>query len=154
VSALPVVEPELRHFLHPGGVVAFDRPAVVTTILGSCVSLCLYDTVTGVGGMNHFLLPGGGEGPRYAEPACEELRRLVLARGASPWHLRAKLFGGAWMHAGGTALGPRNGEVARAILQDWRLPLTAFDVGGPHGRKLVFETATGHAFVRALGASA
>jgi chemotaxis protein CheD len=154
VSALPVAEPEERCFLHPGGIVAFDRPAVVTTILGSCVSLCLYDTLAGVGGANHFVLPDGGEGPRYAESACEELRRLVIALGASPWHLRAKLFGGAWMHAGGVALGPRNGEVARAILLGWRLPLVAADLGGPHGRKLVFETATGHAFVRTLGASA
>jgi chemotaxis protein CheD len=154
VSALPTAQPELRHFLHPGGVVAYDRPAAVTTILGSCVSLCLYDTVSGVGGMNHFVLPGPGDGARYADPACEELRRLVLAHGASPWHLRAKLFGGAWLHGGGIALGPRNAEVARAILQGWRLPLVAADVGGPHGRKLVFETATGQAFVRALGPSA
>jgi GGDEF domain-containing protein/chemotaxis receptor (MCP) glutamine deamidase CheD len=94
--------PELSHYLYPGGIFAADpRPHRVTTVLGSCVSVCLWDRVRGVGGINHFLLPlWNGDGlptPRYGNIAIAALIDRMLALGCSRENLRAKLFGGAAM---------------------------------------------------------
>ena len=145
-------------YLHPGRVLVPAEPALVTTILGSCVAVCLWDDVAGVGGVNHFLLPEGSEGggsPRYARPAFVELRDQLVALGASPSRLRAKLFGGAGLNpgaSGASAIGLRNVDAARRLLEQAAIPVIAEDVGGCHGRKLIFETRTGQAWVRALAA--
>ena len=144
-------------YLHPGRVLVTAEPALVTTILGSCVAVCLWDDVAGLGGVNHFLLPEGsdGGGSRYARPAFVELRDQLVALGASPSQMRAKLFGGAGLNpgaSGASAIGLRNVEAARRLLEQAAIPVLAEDVGGCHGRKLIFETHTGHAWVRALAA--
>jgi chemotaxis protein CheD len=104
--------------------------------------------------MNHFLLPEtlGTSSPRFAAPAFEELRRALVLQGARPARLRAKLFGGAVLSAAvaSDSIGARNVEAARRLLSQAAIPVLAEDVGGRHGRKLVFETHTGRAWVRAL----
>ena len=76
-----------------------DPRVVLTTILGSCVATCIWDDVAGVGGMNHFLLPGdeagGSDHVKYGVNAMELLINGLLKEGASRARLRAKLFGGA-----------------------------------------------------------
>ena len=145
-------------YLHPGRVLVSAEPVLLTTILGSCVAMCLWDDVAGLGGVNHFLLAEASEAggsPRYARPAFVELRDQLVALGASPWRLRAKLFGGASLNpgaSGASAIGLRNVEAARRLLEQAPIPVLAEDVGGCHGRKLIFETHTGHAWVRALAA--
>lgn len=144
-------------YLHPGQLAAAARPTIVTTILGSCVSLCLYDARRGVAGINHFLLPaslGALASPRFGDVACAELLERVLALGADRGALQGKLFGGACVLDGmageAAALGERNADVAIAFLERERIPLQALDTGGRRGRKLRFSTWDGIALVRSI----
>ena len=147
-SALP------RVHLYPGQQFLSSDGVLVSTILGSCVAVCLYDVTCTAGGINHFMLPGTGPtpGPRYAKDAIEMLLSQLVALGARRSRLEAKLFGGASVLKLGTDssrdLGARNIEAARVKLAEERIPVVNEDVGGRRGRKLVFSTADGTAFVR------
>ena len=141
-------------YLHPGRFTVSAEPTLVTTILGSCVSLCLWDGASGIGGINHFLLPeslSATRSPRFARPACEDLLERLLALGARRTSLRGKLFGGAALSGGAAgSIGSRNVDAARQFVVEAAIPLVAEDVGGGRGRKLLFETASGAAWVRLL----
>src|ERR1044071_3377651 len=100
-----------------------DPNAVLTTILGSCVAACMRDPVAGIGGMNHFLLPGGpktgeadGESVRYGVHAMELLVNGLLARGARRERLEVKLFGGGRLVKGLTDVGASNAPFAEEFL--------------------------------------
>jgi len=85
-------------FLPPGAICCPAEPAVVSTILGSCVAVCLWDGRRQLGGMNHFLLPRCGQSqpsPRYGDVAVSRLLAALERLGCRPADLRAKLFGGA-----------------------------------------------------------
>ncbi len=144
-------------FLHPGRLVVSPSPARVTTILGSCVAVCLWDGACGAGGVNHFVLPFGPESDpaplRFGGPATRELVLRLLALGARQRSLRAKVFGGASLGAfSGSAatLGFRNVARALEVLEEEGIPVVACDTEGTHGRKLVFHTEDGTAWVRSL----
>lgn len=155
--SVPAPVPAVRMvYLHPGQYVAFAEATHVTTILGSCVSICLYDERSGAGGVNHFVLPDVSpdvSSPRYAGPAFQDLLRRLRGLGARAEDLRAKLFGGAGTMALSldTAVGARNVQAARALLGLCEIPIVSEDVGGTFGRKLLFETRGGAAWVRRLG---
>ena len=146
VSAVP----ESTDYLHPGQLFASAEPSAVMTVLGSCVVVCLWDPEAGVGGVNHYLLPQGiGRGMsalRYGSLAIPELIRRVQAIGALPSRMRAKVFGGAGLNGDGA--GTENIEIARACLALAQIPIVAEDVGGQVGRKLVFGTPAGDAWVK------
>jgi chemotaxis protein CheD len=145
-------------YLHAGQLLASEVPREISMVLGSCVSVCLHDPTRGVGGANHFLLPrrmGSTEaGARFGEVAVAELVERVLAFGARRSELVAKMFGGAELHAvarsGAESLGAKNVAIARDVLARERIPIVAQDVGGPSGRRLVFRTDDGSAWVRRL----
>jgi chemotaxis protein CheD len=146
-------------YLHPGQVVVAAHPIAVTTILGSCVSVCLYDERRGVGGVNHFLLPHWvGTGAQNARFGCAAMRQLlaeVRALGGRTADLRAKVFGGACVldafgRADGEHLGTRNVRVALEALQTAGVPMLATDTGGRRGRRLLFTTDDGAALVRLI----
>lgn len=150
---------ELSAYLHPGQIAVCPETTVLTTILGSCVSMCVWDGASGIGGMNHFVLPELGDqqtlSTRYAGPAFESLLSQLVGLGATRDRLHAKLFGGASglcgaPPAGEVALGWRNVEAARRLLRDAAIEVVAEDVGGGKGRKLVFETDSGNAWVKQL----
>lgn len=145
------------HYLPPGQLVACSEPTAVTTILGSCVAVCLWDRRRSAGGVNHYLLPdwtGPREfSPRFGPVAMEQLLQRMRALGCQDHDLEAKLFGGAKILGGGSSephLGQRNAAVARAQLATAGIPLVTEDVGGDRGRKLVFHSDTGVALVRKL----
>jgi chemotaxis protein CheD len=143
-----------RVHLAAGQLYASAEPTEIVTILGSCVSVCLYDVSRAVGGVNHFMLPGAGPlpSPRYAKDAMEMLIGQLVALGARPGRLEAKLFGGAAVLMLGTDpqrdVGGRTIEAARIELAAGRIPVVSEDVGGNRGRKLIFSTADGTALVR------
>lgn len=147
-------------YLHAGQLYASTEASQVTTILGSCVALSLWDPVTRIGGINHYMLPLDGglasDTPRYAHFALAELAQQMAALGAELGRAQAKLFGGACtmpsLQTYGRDLGARNIEVARQWLERERIPLLAEDVGGSNGRKLVFRTDTGIVMVKRIGA--
>lgn len=142
-------------YLQPGGVYSSAEPAEIVTLLGSCVSVCLFDTLAAVGGMNHFLLPRGpssDSSPRYGTNAMALLLEEVLALGASASALQAKIFGGAsrLRSASGRSLAAENVELALLVLERARIPVMERDIGGERGRKLVFHTDVGAAWMRRL----
>lgn len=151
----PVDETGRRRFFLPAGqLYATAEPTDIVTVLGSCVSVCLYDVAKGVGGANHFMLPGSAviPSPRYATHAFDLLLEQLIALGARRSRLEAKLFGGASMLKLGTDamrdLGGRNIDAARRRLEDEHIPIVSEDVGGSSGRKLVFSTGDGTALLR------
>jgi chemotaxis protein CheD len=141
-------------FLHAGRIFVARRPHAVTTILGSCVTACLWDPQAEIGGLNHFLLPdvsAQGDGPRFGTAAMRMLIEQVCAAGASRRRLRAKVFGGAAITgAQRDPLGPKNAALALARLEEQNIPVVAQDCGGSRGRKLIFHTDDGEALVKLL----
>jgi len=143
-------------YLHAGQLHAAAVPTVITTVLGSCVSVCLYDPAAKIGGMNHFLLPLHVErdrSPRFGTVAVPALIEAVVRAGASRGALVAKVFGGASVIGGmshGRRLGDENAALALRLLAEARVPVLDQDVGGNRGRKLVFMVDEGTAWVRTL----
>ena len=138
-----------KHFLYPGQIFVSREPAVITTILGSCAALCLWDCRKKIGGMNHYLLPDGpGTGPnrlRYGNVANSALLNELLALGCEIKDLRAKVFGGSSAFAANPsqAVGTRNAQLAEEFLHSAGIRLVAKDITGKHGRKLIFQTQDG-----------
>lgn len=131
-----------------------DSQAVISTILGSCVAVCLWDPLQGQGGMNHFLLPedaGGGGSRSFGAQAMEALVNDLMKAGADKRRLRAKVFGGAAVVEGLSDIGARNSAFASAYLRAEGIPCDAFSTGGVLARHLRFWPVDGQArqrFVR------
>lgn len=146
-------------YLHPGQLHVSAEPAAVTTILGSCVSACVYDREAGIGGINHYLLPfwsgNGTSSPRFGNVAMKALVERVLALGGRRQLIQAKVFGGAcvldaFRRPQGRHLGDHNVGRALEALAAEGIPVVARDTGGERARKLVFHTDTGAAWLRAI----
>jgi chemotaxis protein CheD len=137
------------HVIQGESHVSADPSAMMTTILGSCVAACLFDQRAGVGGMNHFLLPGeeggGDEDLRFGVNAMELLINGLLRLGARRDNLRAKLFGGARMVAGLSDIGAKNAAFANRFLEREGLPCVGGSLGGDHARRIQFWPVTGRA---------
>jgi chemotaxis protein CheD len=129
--------------------------------LGSCVSVCLWDSTLRAGGINHFLLPHQRDGRsgtgRIGDIATDRLIAQMRALGSRSENLTAKVFGGANVLRGNNQatgrafhVGERNVEVAMAILERAHIPVIAEDVLGAHGRKVFFHTGEGSVWVRRL----
>lgn len=145
----------MQVYLAPGLMFASAEAVRVTTILGSCVAVCLWDGVARVGGINHFLLPDGAPpSPRFGASAVPLLVTSVIEQGARRADLRARVIGGACVIDAfrAAALGAKNVEMARGRLSAEQIPIMAEDVGGDVGRKLVFDVQTGETLVWPLGA--
>lgn len=141
---------DLKHFLFPGMIYTSVDECMVSTVLGSCVAVCLFDPLLKTGGMNHFMLPlWNGDGlptPKYGNIAMEKLLEKLLAMGCRRERLVAKVFGGGNINGTGREvflIGDRNITLAFQMLEDWKIPITATDVGGIVGRKVIMNTATG-----------
>lgn len=127
-----------------------DEPdAVLTTLLGSCVAACMRDPVAGVGGMNHFLLPGGRtqsvSNQAHGVHAMELLVNALLSRGARRERLEAKLFGGARLIDGLTDVGRQNADFAERFLADEGIRVVGGSLRGEHGRKIQYWPHSGRA---------
>jgi chemotaxis protein CheD len=155
----PTVAGHRTHYLHPGHVFASLEPHAVSTILGSCVAVCLWDTSRRAGGINHYLLPdwinsGSGASARFGNVALEELVERVLELGSRREDLVAKVFGGACVidsfRSGEGHLGAANVALARRFLGQVGVPIVAEDVEGRRGRRLVYHTDQGVAWVKLL----
>jgi len=140
---------EPRHFLYPGQVFVSGDPITISTILGSCAAVCLWDRHKKAGGMNHYLLPeGGNEGNnrlRYGNIANAELLKQLLALGCTTRHLQAKVFGGssAFGNDPASSVGSRNVELAEEFLRSEGIPVVERDVSGKRGRRLTFSILDG-----------
>jgi chemotaxis protein CheD len=142
----------------PGGYYVSTRDLVVVTVLGSCVSACLYDPVAKVGGMNHFMLPEPGGDPdsalsssaRYGAYAMELLINHLLRLGAERERLVAKVFGAGSILNVGTDIGERNAQFVLRYLAREEIRVAARDLGGAYPRKVYFFVQSGRVLMKQL----
>ena len=147
--------------LTPGEYYVSQNLEVISTILGSCISTCIFDVTNKIGGMNHFMLPDQIDPDnllytktgRYGMYAMELLIGDLIKMGAERKHLKAKIFGGS------NVVNFRNLEgnipnssiqFTKKFLEMEQIPLLAMDVGGSVGRKILFFTDTGTVLLKKL----
>lgn len=144
----------------PGEYYVTTGDKLIVTVLGSCVSVCLRDKHTGMGGMNHFLLPGDNqndaslvtESARYGVYAMELLVNHLLKMGANRNRLEAKVFGGGNVLRGLTVnnVGQRNAEFVLDYLHLEQIPIIAQDLLGEFPRKVYFFPDSGQVLVKKI----
>ena len=141
--------------LYLGDVHAAFEPTLMKTLLGSCVSVCLYDPMRQIGGMNHFMLPQSpgedGASSRFGIPAMENLIAALIDLGGSPRRFVAKIFGGAHVldiDEPLVAVPQQNIDFARSCLAAGGIPIVAEDVGGTIARHLHFHSDSGRVFIK------
>lgn len=143
----------------PGEYHVTDKDIMISTVLGSCVSVCIRDSDRAIGGMNHFLLPCRGaaiaanpvsECARYGAYAIELLINQILKMGGVRGKLEAKVFGGGKVLHGVSDVGRLNGEFALEYLHIEGIRLMAEDLGGIYPRKVYYSPSSGKVYVRQL----
>lgn len=140
----------------PGEYFVHAEDILIMTTLGSCIAACLWDRDARIGGLNHFMLPDGGNGDgRYGSYAMELLINEMMRQGASRSSLEAKVFGGAQVIAGMDTVnvGARNTRFVLDYLRTERIPVVGKDVLDIHPRKVCFMPASGKAIVKRLASS-
>ncbi|MDD5181390.1 MAG: chemoreceptor glutamine deamidase CheD [Gallionellaceae bacterium] len=176
-SRLPLALPGFEHIrrawnnacetfaarLNPGEYYVTVCDEGIYTTLGSCISACIRDRISGVGGMNHFMLPAStmadaegwkatslSESTRYGNFAMEHLINEILKNGGKRQNLEAKIFGGGRVMKGMTDIGMRNITFARDYLKTEGLRIVSEDVGDVYPRMVVYFPATGKVKVKRL----
>jgi len=140
----------------PGEFYIANDDLVISTLLGSCVSACIYDPVKCCGGLNHFMLPAGEydqdiqRSARYGLFAMEQLINELMKHGCQRDDLEVKLTGGGHMIMGLTNIGQQNINFILQYIQDEGLKLTAQDLGGDQARRVAFFPKTGRLLVKKL----
>ena len=137
----------------------------IATTLGSCISACIWDHRTGIGGMNHFMLPLtvkeahevdwgkrglASDATRYGNFAMEHLINAILKNGGRRRNLRAKAFGGGKVLNQMSDVGKQNIDFVLNYLEDENIAIEGSDLGANYPRKIMFEPFTGKAFVKRL----
>jgi len=144
----------------PGEYFVTPKDMMIVTVLGSCVAACIRDRVTGIGGMNHFMLPDNSSDPdspvsasmRYGTYAMEVLINEVLKAGGRRENLEAKVFGGGNVLRGFVAInvGQRNAEFVRGFLKAEGIRIVAEDLNDIHPRKVYYFPRSGKVLVKKL----
>jgi chemotaxis protein CheD len=147
--------------ISPGEYYYTDKDMLIVTVLGSCVSACIRDSRTGIGGMNHFMLPDGAaadkdspvsESMRYGTYAMEVLINQLLRNGAKRENLEAKIFGGGNVLRSFTTnnVGDRNASFVKKYLKEEGIKVTGEDLLDIYPRKVYFFPKTGKVLVKKL----
>lgn len=148
----------------PGEFYVSVQDEMVSTVLGSCVSACIFDPRRRIGGMNHFMLPeaSGSGGPRddwslvvgraarYGNDAMEQLINAILRAGGQRADLEVKIFGGGRVLSQMTDVGSRNIDFVQRYIETEGLRLTASDLGDVYPRQVQFFPTSGRVRVRQL----
>lgn len=149
-----------KKFIHVGEIFVGAKPTEITTVLGSCIAVCLYDKVEQVGGMNHYLVPlwndNGLQSPKYGNISIPKLIENMLNIGCEKYNLEAKIFGGGNVinvSQEDMMIGRKNILIAKEILREYNIKITAQDVGGTRGRKILMRSDTGKIFLKYTGSS-
>ncbi len=140
-----------KKYIHVGELYIGIKPTEVCTILGSCVAVCLYDRLEKIGGMNHYLIPlwngNGLQSPKYGNIAIHRLIEGMVNIGCRIENLEAKIFGGGnvvdALSQESMIVGRKNIVVAQEVLNEYGIPVTARDVGGVFGRRIMLQSQSG-----------
>ena len=145
--------------LLPGEYFVTTKDMALSTVLGSCISACIYDSQNGVGGMNHFMLPEKEddqgmqvECARFGGYAMDILIRELLRNGADRDNLVAKVFGGGNVQRAmvSSAIGAKNTQFVKKYLTAQGIPILAADLEGEHPRKIHFFPRSGRVLQKKL----
>ncbi|MGB0714955.1 MAG: chemotaxis protein CheD [Phycisphaerae bacterium] len=146
------------HSIGIAGMKVVHAPEKISTVLGSCIGIAMYDRVAKIGGMAHIILPsskeGSGDPAKFADTAVEMLLEQLVAAGAERKRVTAKIAGGAKMFGQGSnagKLGERNAESVKGRLREFAIRIAAEAVGGCKGRKMCLDPATGEVLVNIIG---
>ena len=144
----------------PGEYYVTQRDMVLVTVLGSCVTTCIRDRVSGIGGMNHFMLPEArpdqdnpvSRSARYGAFAMEVLINSLISLGAQRTLLEAKVFGGGNVLPGMTTMniGQRNADFALRFLDEEKIRVVARDLIDVYPRKVYYFPKSGKVLVKKL----
>lgn len=147
----------------PGEYYVTKNNEFIITVLGSCISACIWDEVAGIGGMNHFMLPddssasgawsssSNSDSTRYGNVAMEHMINEILKNGGRKNQLRAKIFGGGQMLSSMTDIGQRNILFVDDYIKTEGISKVGEDVGSVYPRKVMFFPLTGRARLKRLG---
>ena len=155
-------------YLKPGEVYFSEKPALVMTILGSCISVTMYSARHGFGGICHVLLPKChtescntqcSEVYRYADCSIRNMVERFVDMGALRKDIEVKIFGGSDIlviagHKNYVTVGKQNIEITKKTLMDEGLKIRAAHIGGTFGRKIFFFTHTGEVLMKRIKKSA
>lgn len=148
-----------NRYVLAGQVLIATRPTRFSTVLGSCVAVCLFDPMKGIGGINHIQMPGkpnraDKEPNRWAVPGTESLIEQLCHAGAGYKNLRAKVFGGASTSTRDVPenlrIGDLNVQSVLGVLQEHRIRIGSSHTGGNTGLKLLFDSHDGSVWVKQL----
>ncbi len=149
----------------PGEFYMTTENIAIATTLGSCISACIWDERSHIGGMNHFMLPltnkeahevnwgqreKTADATRYGNFAMEHLINNILRAGGRRINLRAKLFGGAKVLNQMSNVGQKNIDFALRYLEQEEIIIESSDIGDIYPRKVIFEPGSGRAFIKRL----
>lgn len=150
----------VRVFLLPGEYHIVKKPVVIETLVGSCVSVCLYNSKTGHAAMNHFLhaqppaTKADSDIGQYGSTATEHIIRSLMKFDEKASHYQAQIFGGAAVikiSSSKSDVGQKNIAITRKILAAHGIVITREEIGGTRGRRVRFDTATNTVFCRFAG---
>jgi chemotaxis protein CheD len=153
--------------IHPGEYFATGDDTIISTVLGSCVAVGIYDLARGIGGLNHFMLPGElvrgvaasdelvrNPNAKYGMYAMELLINDLMKFGVRRADMKAKVFGGGavlrFLDGSGSAIPASNIEFAFEYLREENIPVLASDVGGTEPRKIFFFARTGKVLLKRI----
>lgn len=144
------------NFIHVGQIHVDRGSTRITTVLGSCVAVCLYDKRLCIGGMNHYLLPfwngNGLQSLKFGNISIPKLIEAMLEHGSSIGNIEAKIFGGASIYFVNSnqnmMVGEKNILVAKEILNDYKIKIVAEDLGGNLGRKIQLNVENGKVLLK------
>ena len=144
------MRPLAKRLLYPADIFVDKTPCLITTVLGSCVSVCLHDPVLEQGAINHFILPQWNGSDlatmKYGNTAIIRILGELLMLGSRYENVVAQVFGGSEVLTSTPTnfnIGKRNIQIAFEILKEFKIPILLSDVGGNKGRKITFNTLTG-----------
>jgi chemotaxis protein CheD len=145
--------------IHIGEYYASKTPVIITTLLGPCVAVCLFDPIKKIGGMNHILLPGGAPSrdniidSRYGINAMELLINHMMKLGANRYKLTAKVFGGASILSSISNefnMGIKNVESVIDFLKIEKIPIINYNFGGVDSRRIYYHSDTSDVLIKRI----
>ncbi len=136
-----------KYFLQPGYIFVSSEPHLLSTVLGSCVSVCIWDPKLGFGGMNHYVhaKPFGKEkNAQFGSVSIPYMIRAMIEMGSQKYNLKAHIVGGSQNpQMRSSTIGKQNIHIAETFLKENFIDIITFDTGGCFGRKVIFDTQTG-----------
>ncbi len=141
------------YHLEPGYLYISKDSGIIRTVIGSCVSVCIWDCVNTKGGMcsvERSKTPKG-ENPsgRDAGPAVTHLIKMLESEGGKRQDMKAQIFGGAGNSIVKSSFknGTERAATVKKQLQKNGISIISEDTGGAVGRKIIFDTFNGHIVV-------